>query len=80
MHLRMNAWKDGKPERASEGSNGVIIVEVTATIAFLEGDREGLLAAREQIASGPEWEGAIPNLNVVDRLIANFGKPYSEAY
>ena len=22
----------------------------------------------------------IPNLNVVDRLIANFGKPYSEAY
>ena len=53
---------------------------VAATVAFLQGDLSGLTAARERIAQGPAWEGEIPNLNVVDRLIANFGKPYPKAY
>jgi len=53
---------------------------VEATEAFLRGDREGLVAAREIIAQGPMTDVRIPNLGVVDRLIANFGKPYSQAY
>lgn len=66
------------------------------TIAFLRGDRAGLILARERLAALPapsdleemreaarqagaefEWP---PNLHVLDRLIACFGKPYSEAY
>lgn len=66
------------------------------TIAFLRGDLAGLTLARERLAALPvpkdleemreaarqggaefEWP---PNLHVLDRLIACFGKPYSEAY
>jgi hypothetical protein len=67
---------------------------VDATIAFLRGDRPALLAARTALAALPRpadfaprdvqgrpvamnWP---PNLNVVDGLLACFGRPYAEAY
>ncbi len=51
---------------------------VDATIAFLEGDLDALLAQREVMNEGVSLEGS--NREVVDKLIENFGKPYSEAY
>jgi hypothetical protein len=53
---------------------------VRATIAFLEKDREELMRMRDEIADGPKLQGAIPNLDVVNRLIAHFDSPYSVAY
>jgi hypothetical protein len=53
---------------------------VKATIAFLEKDREQLIKMRDEIAGGPALRGAVPNLEVVDRLITNFDRPYAEAY
>jgi hypothetical protein len=53
---------------------------VRATIAFLERDRKKLTELREEIAKGPKLEGAVPNLDVVDRLIKHFDEPYSVAY
>jgi hypothetical protein len=53
---------------------------VQATIAFLEKDREKLLKLREEIAAGPKWQGKVPNLDVVDRLIEHFDQPYIVAY
>jgi hypothetical protein len=53
---------------------------VLATIAFLERDRKKLTKLREEIAKGPKLQGAVPNLDVVDRLIKYFDKPYSAAY
>lgn len=53
---------------------------VEATIAFLKKDKIKLFECREQIANGPKIDGKIPNLDVVDSLIKNFDKPYSEAY
>jgi len=53
---------------------------VRATIAFLEADRVILLQSRAKIAEGPDPDANRPNLIVVDRLIANFGKPYKVAY
>jgi len=53
---------------------------VLATSAFLKKDLAALKAARERIAAGPAWNGEVPNLDVVDRLIARFGKSYAEAY
>ena len=53
---------------------------VAATEAFLRGNYPELLAARERIANGPECGGTIANLSVVDRLLANFDRPYSQAY
>jgi hypothetical protein len=53
---------------------------VNATEAFLRGDLQGLKLARERIASGPKLDGEQANLDVVDRLIANFGKAYLGAY
>ncbi len=53
---------------------------VSATEAFLKGDLAALKAAREKIAAAPRLIGDAENLEVVDRLIANFGKPYAEAY
>lgn len=57
-----------------------------ATIAFLRGDRTGLIAARGRLAAWPEPDGWPPkarwpqNLGVVDGLIACFGKTYRVAY
>lgn len=69
---------------------------VDATIAFLQGDRARLEAARESLAAiplPPNWEKLVadqaklgrriawpPNLEVVDGLIACFGRSYEEAY
>ena len=53
---------------------------VEATLAFLRGDRETLLARREEIAAGPEMDGFIPNLNVVDAFVEHFGESYAVAY
>ena len=53
---------------------------VKATIAFLEGDRQKLTELREEMARGPKLQGEVPNLDVVDRMIANFGSSYSAAY
>ena len=54
---------------------------VTATEAFLRGDRVGLISARERIALGQEEDGpGASNLRIVDRLIAGFGNPYSKTY
>jgi hypothetical protein len=53
---------------------------VQATIAFLEKNREELKRKRDEISRGSEFQGSVPNLEAVDRLIAHFGKPYFEAY
>lgn len=54
---------------------------VNATIAFLKQDRRALLAHRAKVAKGPTLDnGQVMNLNVVDRLIANSGKSYRQAY
>lgn len=49
---------------------------VEATIAFLERDREALLAARAAMAATPD--GSM-NMPVVDRLIEHFGMSYLDA-
>lgn len=51
---------------------------VYGTEAFLSGDKRELLNAHESLAEGDPVNK--PNLCVLDRLIANFGKPYAEAY
>jgi hypothetical protein len=48
---------------------------VSGTEAFLRGDRETLQAMRERLANAPDTNQ--PNLAVLDRLIANFGRPYA---
>jgi len=53
---------------------------VAATAAFLKGDLPALKEARERIALGPKVNGESVNLDVVDRLIANFGNSYADAY
>jgi hypothetical protein len=56
-----------------------------ATIAFLQQDKSALLTAREALAGLPRPAG-VPagswpmNLNVVDMLVACFGREYKEAY
>jgi hypothetical protein len=53
---------------------------MTATAAFLEGDLETLLEARDRIARGTRIGGSPPNLDVVDSLLSHFGEPYAAAY
>ncbi|VEP12519.1 conserved hypothetical protein [Hyella patelloides LEGE 07179] len=53
---------------------------INATIAFIEQDRKALEAYRTVVAKGPKLDGKIMNLDVVNRLLANFGKSYHEAY
>ncbi|MEA5444420.1 hypothetical protein VCB98_01130 [Gammaproteobacteria bacterium AB-CW1] len=67
---------------------------VDGTIAFLEGDRKALKAARERLADVPEPEEFAPvdtlgnpvdmpwppNLPMLDRLIDCFDSDYAEAY
>jgi hypothetical protein len=55
-------------------------VYVDATMAFIKKDRMKLLACRTQMANIPNISREMSNLNVVDSLIRNFDKPYSEAY
>ena len=51
---------------------------VYGTEAFLSGDKHELLNAHESLAMGDPINK--PNLCVLDRLLANFGKSYAEAY
>lgn len=51
---------------------------VYGTEAFLKSDKRELLNAHENLAEGDPINK--PNLCVLDRLLANFGKPYAEAY
>ena len=51
-----------------------------ATLAFLDGDRETLEACRDEIATGPKWDGRVPNPDVVDRFLERIGRPYRLAY
>jgi hypothetical protein len=55
-------------------------VYVDATIAFIKKDRMKLLACRTRMANIPNISREMSNLDVVDSLIRNFDKPYSEAY
>ena len=52
---------------------------VLATIAFLEHDAEGLVRNRDVIADAAAFAPNQSNLQIVDRLIAGFGRPYREA-
>jgi hypothetical protein len=49
---------------------------VEATIAFLEGDEQALLAARDAMAATSD---GMMNMPVVDRLIENLGESYMDA-
>lgn len=53
---------------------------VLAVIAFLEGDREALIRHRNHVAAGAEqfWGNAL-NRDLLDKLIAGFGRPYNVA-
>lgn len=53
---------------------------VQATIAFFNKDLKRLKECREEIAMGPAFQGEKANLDVVERLIAHFDEPYSDAY
>lgn len=55
-------------------------VYVDATIAFIRKDRMKLLECRTRMANIPNVSREMSNLDVVDSLIRNFDKPYSEAY
>jgi hypothetical protein len=53
---------------------------VLATIAFMEGNKEALVAHRNEVAKGADaYFGNRLNLKLLDVLIANFGKSYSYA-
>src|SRR5204862_8090076 len=51
---------------------------VNATTFFLMGERGGMLMAYGELAKRTTISD--PNLIVLDRLLAGFGKPYAEAY
>jgi len=55
-------------------------VYVDATIAFIEKDNMKLWECRTRMANIPNISRDMSNLDVVDSLIRNFDKPYSEAY
>ena len=63
-----------------ESSDGDLLWNdyVCGTVAFLRGDRAGLIEAHEKLAKGDAINK--PNLAALERLIANFGRPYVEAY
>lgn len=51
---------------------------VTGTVCFLQQYRHGLELAHATLALSDPVN--LPNLQILDRLIAHFGKPYAEAY
>ena len=53
---------------------------VRATITFLNKDMKHLEECRKDILEGPTFDGEKANLDVVDRLIKHFDRPYAEAY
>src|SRR5690349_15224186 len=50
-------------------------VYVRGTIAFMQGDRAALEAARDELVSGSD-----PNMDVLRWLVRCFGRTYREAY
>ncbi|MCI0537500.1 MAG: protein kinase [Verrucomicrobiales bacterium] len=74
-HLKKARHSDWSPDDPVKWND-----YVAATEAFLKGDLAALKTARQQIAAGPKLNGKPANLDMVDRLIANFGKPYVEVY
>jgi hypothetical protein len=54
-------------------------VYIDATIAFIKKDKMKLLERRARMANIPNISREMSNLDVVDSLIRNFDKPYSEA-
>lgn len=53
---------------------------VHATISFLKNDIVALRKYRNEVANGPDGIMKKSNGRVIDRLILNIGKSYSEAY
>ncbi len=51
---------------------------VDGTTFFLLGERQSMLSVYEELASRSPYNH--PNVIALDRLLANFGKPYPEAY
>lgn len=74
-HLRVALLRDEPPNSPIRWN-----AYVQATMAFLERDRKKLAELREVIADGPRLLGGVPNLDVVERLLKCFDRPYSVAY
>ena len=70
-----NALMDVEPAESPVRWNAY----VRATIAFLKGDKAELMACREEMVGGQKAPGPVPNLEVVDGLIAQFGASYAQA-
>lgn len=75
----LNQLKQSRHDTGTEVPGGMLWNEyVAGTEAFLRNDKAALLAAHEKLAKGADINK--PNLSVLDRLVANFGKSYAEAY
>ncbi len=75
VHLKA-AFVTAGPARSHAGWNDYVI----ATEAFLKKDLPALRAARARVAAGPKSKGQTENLEVLDRLIGRFNRPYAEAF
>lgn len=54
---------------------------VFSTIAFLQKNKETLMHYRDEIANkGKSIQGIIPNLSIVENMIANMELSYAEVY
>lgn len=88
VHLKDSRANPELPESSTPQKDQLAVIGVSqqwndyveATEAFLKGDLPTLKASRERMASGLKINGEVVNLDVVDRLIAKFGKSYAEAY
>jgi hypothetical protein len=75
-HARASLW----PEAAATGQSFKWNDYVLGTIAFLEGDKAKLIEHRDRVADYINMHKSNRgNLGVLNRLVANFGKPYKEA-
>jgi hypothetical protein len=75
MHLQKARIKSEPPESPVKWND-----YVAATEAFLARDLPALKTARDRIANGPKLDGDIPNLDVIERLLGNFNRPYADVY
>ena len=53
---------------------------IRATVAFLENDKAQLVEMRDKIENGPEFQGVTRNLDVVNKLLENYGSSYADAF
>ena len=53
---------------------------VNGTIAFLEGNKAGVVFARSQIRAGPTVDGVKPNLNFIESFLTDVNQSYASAY